>query len=312
MNSKFLVTASVIAILSVAAYPSAQAQVIIERGDSSYHPRQVEFALSNFPEMVPVEGLPIYVAPDVPANYFYFNEWFWIFLDGNWYTSQLYNGPWQWVDPNVVPMELLQIPIQYYYSPPQYFESWRVDEPPHWVELFGDVWFSHHREWRHHEREWHERPPPPHFEPSHDLTHGHDRDSDRSPHERADQQAVYLEHSNYSSEHPSQREDGHSDKTNPRSASEPPKTWSNPAPHDDRGQSSPPVQSTPRAEWVSPERRVPIDRSNSSGAPPATNNVAKPPPVLTPAPTPAAPTKSPTTNQNSTPEKKHHPEDHDK
>lgn len=103
--------------------------------------------LPLYPELVPVPGYPVYYAPRVSANYFFYDGLYWVFLDDDWYASYWYNGPWWIVEPEVVPVYILRVPVRYYYYPPPYFRGWRRDAPPRWGEHWG-------REWEHERRGW--------------------------------------------------------------------------------------------------------------------------------------------------------------
>ncbi|WP_298267309.1 hypothetical protein [Geobacter sp.] len=123
---------------------SVSAQVSIGIGLPNVH---IGINLPLFPELVPVPGYPVYYAPRVDANYFFYDGMYWVFLDDGWYASYWYNGPWWLVEPDVVPLFILRIPVRYYRYPPPYFRGWRRDAPPHWGQHWG-------REWEHHRRGW--------------------------------------------------------------------------------------------------------------------------------------------------------------
>lgn len=103
--------------------------------------------LPLFPELVPVPGYPVYYAPRVEANYFFYDGMYWVFLDDYWYASYWYDGPWWLVEPDVVPVFILRIPVRYYRHPPVYFRGWRADAPPRWGHRWG-------RDWEHKRRGW--------------------------------------------------------------------------------------------------------------------------------------------------------------
>lgn len=103
--------------------------------------------LPLFPELVPVPGYPVYYAPRVNANYFFYDGMYWVYLDDYWYASYWYNGPWSIVQPEVVPLFILRIPVRYYRHPPAYFRGWRSDAPPRWGEHWGRGWEEHRRGW---------------------------------------------------------------------------------------------------------------------------------------------------------------------
>ena len=100
-----------------------------------------------FPELVPVPGYPVYYAPQVEANYFFYDGMYWVYQDDNWYASTWYDGPWGFVEPEVVPLFVLRIPVRYYRQPPVYFRGWRSNAPPRWGQHWGRGWEDRRRGW---------------------------------------------------------------------------------------------------------------------------------------------------------------------
>jgi hypothetical protein len=90
--------------------------------------------LPAYPEMVPVPGYPVYYAPRLSSNFFFYDGMYWVYQGDNWYASSWYNGPWGMVGPESVPLFVLRIPVRYYRSPPPYFYGWQPDGPPRWGE----------------------------------------------------------------------------------------------------------------------------------------------------------------------------------
>jgi hypothetical protein len=103
--------------------------------------------LPVYPELVPVPGYPVYYAPRLSSNYFFYDGMYWVYEGDNWYASSWYNGPWGLVAPEVVPVFILRIPVRYYRHPPVYFRGWRPDAPPRWGEHWGHEWEQHRRGW---------------------------------------------------------------------------------------------------------------------------------------------------------------------
>jgi hypothetical protein len=103
--------------------------------------------LPLYPELVPVPGYPVYYAPRVDANYFFYDGMYWIYSDDYWYASDWYNGPWSIVDPAYVPLYILRIPVRYYQQPPLYFRGWQRDASPRWGEHWGRGWEQQRRGW---------------------------------------------------------------------------------------------------------------------------------------------------------------------
>ena len=100
-----------------------------------------------YPELVPVPGYPVYYAPRLGANYFFYDGMYWVYDGDNWHSSFWYNGPWSIVMPVAVPVFVLRIPVQYYRVPPPFFHGWRRDGPPHWGERWGREWEQRRSGW---------------------------------------------------------------------------------------------------------------------------------------------------------------------
>ena len=100
-----------------------------------------------YPQLVPVPGYPVYYAPQVDANYFFYDGMYWVYANDNWYASSWYNGPWALVAPVVVPVFILRVPVRYYRAPPAYFHGWRQDAPPQWGEHWGADWQRQRTGW---------------------------------------------------------------------------------------------------------------------------------------------------------------------
>jgi hypothetical protein len=134
----------VLLMLLCCSVTSVSAQVSIGIGLPNV---SIGINLPLFPELVPVPGYPVYYAPRVAANYFFYDGMYWVYLDDNWYASYWYNGPWWVVEPRVVPLFILRIPVRYYRHAPVYFRGWRPDAPPRWGEHWGRDWEQHRRGW---------------------------------------------------------------------------------------------------------------------------------------------------------------------
>lgn len=103
--------------------------------------------LPVYPELVRVPGYPVYYAPRLQSNYFFYDGMYWVYQGDNWYASSWYNGPWSLADPEYVPLFILRIPVRYYRAPPAYFHRWRVDAPPRWGEHWGNDWERNRHGW---------------------------------------------------------------------------------------------------------------------------------------------------------------------
>jgi hypothetical protein len=100
-----------------------------------------------YPELVPVPGYPVYYAPQMNSNYFFYDGLYWVYQRDHWYASSWYNGPWGLVAPEVVPLFVLRVPVRYYRRPPTYFHAWASDMSPRWGEHWGNAWEQQHSGW---------------------------------------------------------------------------------------------------------------------------------------------------------------------
>ncbi len=105
-----------------------------------------------YPELVLVPGYPVYYAPQAQTNYFFYDGLYWVYQDDRWYSSSWYNGPWEFVEPDFVPLFILRVPVRYYVHPPVYFRGWVVTAPPRWDVYWGPRWVQHRHGWDHWDR----------------------------------------------------------------------------------------------------------------------------------------------------------------
>ncbi len=103
--------------------------------------------LPAYPVLQRVPGYPVYYAPRLNSNYFFYDGLYWVYERDNWYASPWYNGPWDMVDRYEVPVYLLRVPVRYYRSAPVYFREWRADAPPHWGDHWGSSWEQRRSGW---------------------------------------------------------------------------------------------------------------------------------------------------------------------
>jgi hypothetical protein len=123
---------------------SAPAQVSVGIGHPSVN---IGINLPVYPQLVPVPSYPVYYAPRVGGNYFFYDGMYWVYERDNWYASSWYNGPWAAVGPEYVPAYVLRVPVRYYRQPPAYFRGWRADAPPRWGAHWGRDWEARRGGW---------------------------------------------------------------------------------------------------------------------------------------------------------------------
>jgi hypothetical protein len=133
---------------------SAHAQISVAIGVPGIH---IGINVPAYPEFVQVPGYPVYYAPRANVNYFFYDGLYWVYQGDNWYASSWYNGPWQLVGPEAVPLFVLRIPVRYYRQPPAYFRGWDANAPPRWGEHWGRDWAARRGSWD----QWDHRAGPP-------------------------------------------------------------------------------------------------------------------------------------------------------
>lgn len=142
-------------VLSLLLYPaiSAQAEVSVAIGIPGI---SIGINVPAYPRFSRVPGYPVYYDPYVNFNFFFYDGLYWVYQEDNWYASSWYNGPWDMVGPDEVPLYLLRVPVRYYRRPPPYFRGWRADAPPRWGEHWGRDWEQHRSGWN----QWNRRSVP--------------------------------------------------------------------------------------------------------------------------------------------------------
>jgi hypothetical protein len=141
-----------------------------------------------YPQLVRVPGYPVYYDPRANSNYFFYDGLYWVYQSDYWYASSWYNGPWELVQPEDVPLYLLRVPVRYYRHPPAYFHGWRADAPPRWGEHWGNDWEKRRAGWDQWDR--HSVPAPAPL-----PTYQRQYSGDRYP--RAPEQQVTIRAQNY-------------------------------------------------------------------------------------------------------------------
>jgi len=104
-------------------------------------------SLPVYPEFVRVPNYPVYYAPRVNSNVFFYDGLYWVYTQDRWYASSWYNGPWGEVAPDGVPLYVLRVPVRYYRQQPTYFSGWAVDAPPRWDQHWGAAWSQKRSGW---------------------------------------------------------------------------------------------------------------------------------------------------------------------
>jgi hypothetical protein len=130
-------------LLTAATLTGAQ-QLSIHIGDPHV---SIGVNFASYPQFVRVPGYPVYYAPQVNSNVFFYDGVYWVYNQDRWYASTWYNGPWGEVMPEAVPVYVLRVPVRYYRAPPTYFRSWAADAPPRWDQHWGSSWAQQRVGW---------------------------------------------------------------------------------------------------------------------------------------------------------------------
>jgi hypothetical protein len=140
-----LLLAPMLLAIGAGAQPAA-AQVSIGINAPGF---SIGINLPVYPELDVVPGYPVYYAPNVNGDYFFYDGLYWVFNvdDGQWYSSSWYNGPWVYVEPIYVPQPILVIPYRYYRVRPAYWSGWAYDAPPRWGQHWGHDWEARRAGW---------------------------------------------------------------------------------------------------------------------------------------------------------------------
>lgn len=141
--------AALVGLAMLLASGSASAQLSLQIGLPH---ASIGINVPVYPELAPVPGYPVYYAPGMDANFFFYDGAYWVYRDDRWFVSTWYNGPWTYVDPYHVPLFVLRVPVGYYRNPPPYFHGWRRNEPPRWGQYWGHDWDEHRHGWDHWDR----------------------------------------------------------------------------------------------------------------------------------------------------------------
>ena len=126
MTRRTIVLAALAALAPVAAR-AADVHVGINIGVPPPPPPVV---IEAAPPLVVVPGSPVYYAPQLPYNYFYYGGQYWRFHEGAWFAAASFAGPWGFVSVHHVPPPLLAVPVRYYKVHP---EHWKKHGPPPWA-----------------------------------------------------------------------------------------------------------------------------------------------------------------------------------
>lgn len=162
----------------------------------------INASVRSYPQLSLIPDSPVYYNPNGDLNYFFYGGQYWLYENDNWYASDWYDGPWQFIQPMAVPLFLLRVPVRYYHRPPAYFRDWSADAAPRWGEHWGHDWEQRRHGWD----QW-DRHAVPQAAPLPSYQNSYSGDSYPRDHER--QKAIRAEHYNYQPHEPSSGQKGH-------------------------------------------------------------------------------------------------------
>jgi hypothetical protein len=82
------------------------------------------------PQLVVVPGTPVYYAPDVSADLFFYRGRYYAVANGVWSRAPAYQGPWAVIQLGQVPPPVVAVPVEYYKVPPGQLKK---HGPPPWA-----------------------------------------------------------------------------------------------------------------------------------------------------------------------------------
>jgi hypothetical protein len=82
------------------------------------------------PQLMVVPGTPVYYAPGVSANLFFYKGRYYTVANGVWAMARAYTGPWAVIQIGQVPAPVVAVPVEYYKIPPGHLKK---HGPPPWA-----------------------------------------------------------------------------------------------------------------------------------------------------------------------------------
>jgi hypothetical protein len=82
--------------------PAAHSDVSVSIGIGLPH-ASIGVHIPAYPHLVAIPGYPVYYAPRLQANFFFYDGMYWLFQNDHWYASYWYDGPWSVVSRVSVP-----------------------------------------------------------------------------------------------------------------------------------------------------------------------------------------------------------------
>lgn len=118
---KFLAATLVTAALAAPALAEVHVGVSI--------PAPPSIVINSPPRLVVVPGVPtVQYAPDLGFNFFVYDNAYYTYHNGGWFTATSYGGPWTYVERVHVPRPIISVPNRYYYHGGRHYgHRWHGD-----------------------------------------------------------------------------------------------------------------------------------------------------------------------------------------
>lgn len=90
--------------------------------------------ISAPPAVVMIPGAPVYFAPDIEVDIFFYRGYWYRPYRQRWYRASHYNGPWCYIAPRAVPNVIVKLPPGYRHIPPGHEKIPYGQLKKHWKE----------------------------------------------------------------------------------------------------------------------------------------------------------------------------------
>jgi hypothetical protein len=87
--------------------------------------------VNRTPQLFVIPGTSVFYAPDVPQNFFFYANRYYVFHDEAWFYAPSHKGPWTFIAHEHVPSPIRAVPVAYYKIPPGHAKG--HGGPPPWA-----------------------------------------------------------------------------------------------------------------------------------------------------------------------------------
>lgn len=131
--TRWIIRTTLVMALVVAVWPITQIQAIDLNVDINIGtpPPPPPVVVTTRPQLIVVPGTSVFYAPDVPQNFFFYANRYYVFHNGAWFYAPSHTGPWTFIAPERVPSPIRAVPVAYYKVPPGHAKG--KGGPPPWA-----------------------------------------------------------------------------------------------------------------------------------------------------------------------------------